>query len=118
VAAGLAAIKGLADMVGALPADGRPTLRLKVGVHTGPCLAIEANGVVDYFGRTVNIAARVESVANPNELVLSWAVLEDEDARAAVEAAVAAGASRVVDQRKVKGIAADVEVTRLAPRLA
>jgi len=113
VAAGLDCIVGLRAMTAS--GGGASGLRLKVGVHTGACLAIEANGGVDYFGRTVNIAARVESVANPDELVLSWTMLADSDVARAVDAAVAAGCTRTEDRRKVKGIADEVVVTRLAP---
>jgi class 3 adenylate cyclase len=35
-------------------------LLLKIGIHSGPCLAVIENGRQDYFGRTVNIAARVQ----------------------------------------------------------
>ncbi len=109
VLAGLACIKALRTLK---TNDGGPSgLRLKVGVHTGACLAIEANGATDYFGRTVNIAARVESLATPDELVLSWAVMADDDARAAVSGS---GVAPVVDRRKVKGIDDEVEVTRLS----
>jgi class 3 adenylate cyclase len=34
-------------------------LLLKIGIHEGPCLAVSLNDRQDYFGRTVNIAARV-----------------------------------------------------------
>jgi class 3 adenylate cyclase len=34
-------------------------LVLKVGVHHGPAIAMTANDNLDYFGRTVNLAARV-----------------------------------------------------------
>ncbi len=111
VAAGIGCIEALRTLT---TSAGEPSgLRLKVGVHTGPCLAVEANGAVDYFGRTVNLAARVESVANPDELVLSWSMLADADVRAAVDAAVVRGCQRELDHRTVKGVAGDVEVTRL-----
>jgi class 3 adenylate cyclase len=113
VRAGLECICVLRQLRG--PDGGSPGLRLKVGVHTGSCLAIEANGSTDYFGRTVNVAARVESLARPDELVVSWAVLADEQAAAAVEAAVVAGATLERDRRQVKGVADEVEVARLTP---
>ncbi len=90
-----------------------PSLRLKVGVHTGPCLAIEANGGFDYFGRTVNVAARVESVAAPDELVLSWSMMAMPSVKALVQQWCASGAVATVDRCLVKGIAAAVEVTRI-----
>jgi class 3 adenylate cyclase len=111
VEAGLACIAALRTLRGA---DGSPSgLRLKVGVHAGACLAIEANGSTDYFGRTVNVAARVESLARPDELVASWAVLADEAAAAAIDAAVVAGATLARDRCQVKGVADEVEVVRL-----
>ncbi len=39
---------------------GDDLLSLKVGAHTGTCLAVTLNGRLDYFGQAVNIAARVQ----------------------------------------------------------
>ena len=38
-------------------------LLLKIGIHTGPCLAVMLNDRLDYFGQTVNIAARIQGLA-------------------------------------------------------
>src|SRR6266571_3494676 len=38
-------------------------LLLKIGIHEGPCLAVTLNDRQDYFGQTVNIAARVQGLA-------------------------------------------------------
>src|SRR3954452_914438 len=38
-------------------------LLLKIGMHEGPCLAVMLNDRLDYFGQTVNIAARVQGLA-------------------------------------------------------
>jgi len=40
---------------------GREELLLKIGIHEGPCLAVVLNDRQDYFGTTVNIAARVQA---------------------------------------------------------
>jgi len=45
--------------------------RLRIGVHAGPCYAVEANGVLDYFGQTVNTAARVEASASGGEIAIT-----------------------------------------------
>ena len=37
-------------------------LVLKIGMHEGPCLAVTLNDRLDYFGQTVNIAARVQGL--------------------------------------------------------
>lgn len=46
-------------------------LTLKIGVHSGPCYAVTANGVLDYFGQTVNVAARLQGQAAPDEVVVA-----------------------------------------------
>lgn len=58
---------GLA-LIGALASDDRfPALR--VGVHTGP--ALDSGG--DWYGRTVNVAARLCTVARGGEVLISEA---------------------------------------------
>lgn len=105
----IAALRGLKDK------DGKaPGLQLKVGVHHGACLAVEANGQIDYFGRTVNIAARVESLAGTDELVLSWTALEDRAVQAFVDECRAAGDNVSNDKKHVKGVENDVDVIRIA----
>ena len=42
-------------------ADGATPIVLKLGLHAGPCIAVTAGDVLDYFGATVNIAARLEN---------------------------------------------------------
>jgi class 3 adenylate cyclase len=91
----------------------RGALQLKVGVHAGPCLAVDANGQVDYFGRTVNIAARIESLAGPDEMVLSWSVFADREARAVVDEIARGGDVVTHDKRAVKGVDGEVEVVRI-----
>src|ERR1700754_3516182 len=43
---------------------GREDLIVKIGIHEGPCLAVMLNERQDYFGQTVNIAARVQGLSN------------------------------------------------------
>jgi adenylate cyclase len=52
-----------------------PPLTLKVGVHHGPAIAMTANGHLDYFGRTVNLAARLGDQSRGGDLVLLRSVL-------------------------------------------
>ena len=35
-------------------------LVLKLGLHSGPCIAVTNSGFLDYFGTTVNTAARLQ----------------------------------------------------------
>jgi class 3 adenylate cyclase len=50
---------------------------LKIGIHEGPCLAVTSNDRQDYFGQTVNIAARVQKLAVSRTIVASGSVVED-----------------------------------------
>ena len=61
----------------ASPADGMLPLTLKGGLHTGPCIAVTLNDRLDYFGSTVNLAARLEGQSNGNDVVISNIVYTD-----------------------------------------
>jgi class 3 adenylate cyclase len=50
---------------------------LKVGVYAGPCYVVTANGILDYFGQTVNLAARLQGAAGAGELILVEAVADE-----------------------------------------
>jgi class 3 adenylate cyclase len=85
-------------------------LLLKIGLHTGPCIAVELNERLDYFGRTVNIAARVQGLATAGEIVCTDAVYDALGVAAIVEAA-GLRASRAT--APLKGIAEEVPVVRM-----
>lgn len=44
---------------------------IKVGFYSGPVIAVNANDLLDYFGRTVNMAARIQNQSVGDDLVLS-----------------------------------------------
>jgi class 3 adenylate cyclase len=46
-------------------------LILKVGIHRGHSIAVTVNDRIDYFGQTVNIAARVHALADANEVYIT-----------------------------------------------
>jgi len=58
-----------------------PTLHLplaiKIGIHAGSCITVNLNDRLDYFGSTVNIAARLESLSTGDDIVLSSSVYLD-----------------------------------------
>ena len=57
--------------------NGREDLLLKIGVHEGPCIAVTMNERQDYFGQTVNIASRVQGLANSRSIFATGAVVDD-----------------------------------------
>ena len=52
-------------------------LLLKIGIHEGPCLAVTLNNSQDYFGQTVNLAARVQSLASSRAILVTQPVVDD-----------------------------------------
>jgi class 3 adenylate cyclase len=59
---------------------GNEDLLLKIGIHEGPCLAVRLNNSQDYFGQTVNIAARVQGLASSRAIFVTQPVMEDPNA--------------------------------------
>jgi class 3 adenylate cyclase len=81
---------------------------LKVGLHSGACLAVTLNERLDYFGQTVNIASRVQSLAEAGEIVVTDDVLAH------------AGADELVERHRVepgsaelRGVAGTLAVHRI-----
>jgi class 3 adenylate cyclase len=99
VRAGLAAQRAVA---------GRP-LELKVGIHTGPCIAITQNGLLDYFGSTVNLAARLVTLSTGADVVVSGDVLADPEVE---ELEI----SREPVEARLKGFEEELELWRVRER--
>jgi class 3 adenylate cyclase len=83
-------------------------LEIRVGMHAGPCIAMRANEKLDYFGTTVNLAARIGHIATAGEVALSRSTAE------------LPPVARVIGSRGVriepigfKGFAAPIEVVRI-----
>ena len=55
---------------------GKEDLIVKIGIHEGPCLAVMLNDRQDYFGQTVNIAARVQSLSTAQEMHVTGPVID------------------------------------------
>ncbi|MEM9460751.1 MAG: adenylate/guanylate cyclase domain-containing protein [Myxococcota bacterium] len=73
---------------------------VKLGIHEGPCLAVRANERLDFFGTTVNLAARLQGQAGAGELVLMHELAE----HSAVAKALANAPRRALTAQ-LKGIA-------------
>jgi class 3 adenylate cyclase len=68
--AGVRAVIRAAELLGASP-EGVQPVQLKAGLHYGPCIAVTLNDALDYFGSTVNVAARLGELADGGEIVVS-----------------------------------------------
>lgn len=69
------AVKAALAMQAKLAAD--TEFVLKVGIHAGPSVVVTLNDRLDYFGSTVNMAARLQGQSRGGDIVLSRTVAED-----------------------------------------
>jgi class 3 adenylate cyclase len=82
-------------------------LLLKIGIHEGPCLAVMENGRQDYFGRTVNVAARVQDLAVSRGIFATESVVEYPQTSMLLEAN---NLRPVVNRTTLQGIAGEIMV--------
>lgn len=85
-----------------------PAAMLKIGVNVGAAYLVTLNDRIDYFGSSVNIAARAQREASGGEIVATTSLLED-------AASVVDDADLVSEPFKIrlKGIAEPVSLSRL-----
>lgn len=89
----------------------REELLLKIGLHEGPCLAVTLNERLDYFGQSVNIAARVQGLAESSAIFATAPVVEHEEAARLLRAA---GLKTVARRHRLRGIADEVTVYEIS----
>ena len=84
---------------------------LKLAIHAGSCIAVTTSEALDYFGATVNIAARLANVCRGGEVIVSEAAAKDGESGAALadrmqleETATLRGVSAPVPFVRVKGL--------------
>ncbi len=68
-----------AQQILAEPPEGTAPLTLKAGMHSGPCIAVTLNDRLDYFGSTVNMAARLEGLSTGHDVIISRSIYDDPD---------------------------------------
>ncbi|MCC6173774.1 MAG: adenylate/guanylate cyclase domain-containing protein [Chloroflexi bacterium] len=90
--------------------DADPARLLKIGVHQGPCVAVTLNDRLDYFGTTVNIAARTEHEARGGQIVATADVCDSAEAQAVLsDGSISTEATFVA----LRGISEPVGIVRL-----
>jgi class 3 adenylate cyclase len=85
-------------------------LVLKLGVHAGPSVVVNLNDRLDYFGSTVNMAARLQGQSDGGDIVISRSVADDP----AVKPLLAKVGSRE-ENVALKGFAAPIGFVRVLP---
>jgi class 3 adenylate cyclase len=87
---------------------GRGDIIIKLGLHKGPCIVVTLNERLDYFGGTVNLAARLQGRSEGGDIVLSAALLAEPEVKALL------AAHRLSEESAaIKGFAAPVPYYRI-----
>jgi len=86
---------------------GREDLLLKIGIHEGPCLAVNLNERQDYFGQTVNIASRVQGLAQTRSILATAAVIDNPRSAAVLSND---GQKPLAQSHPLRGVAAEMAV--------
>jgi class 3 adenylate cyclase len=81
---------------------------LKIGIHKGPCIAVTLNDRLDYFGQTVNTAARVQGLAGAEEVFITEDVFNFNGVKALLRGYKVFGG-----KKKLKGIQEEIQVYRI-----
>lgn len=100
----------LAELNRQLQLSPEDELILKIGIEAGPCISVNLNGRLDYFGTTVNTAARVQATSQGNDIAVTGTFLEDPNAAALVKDYIGQPS-----QLQLKGIDEPVVVYHLHP---
>jgi class 3 adenylate cyclase len=87
-----------------------PPIVIKLGVHSGPTIAVTLNDRLDYFGSTVNMAARLQGQSDGGDVVLSPEIIQDPSV-----APLLAGLQMSRDQASLKGFEQPIMFFRLRP---
>jgi class 3 adenylate cyclase len=82
-------------------------LLLKIGIHEGPCLAVNLNNSQDYFGHTVNLAARVQGLASSHAIFATESIVADGKAASIL---ADAGLRPTRQQAALRGVADETTV--------
>ncbi len=85
-----------------------PPIVIKLGVHSGPTIAVTLNDRLDYFGSTVNMAARLQGQSDGGDIVLSPEIAED-----GAVAPLLTGLQVARDQASMKGFEQPIRFIRL-----
>jgi class 3 adenylate cyclase len=90
---------------------GREDLLLKIGIHEGPCLAVNLNERQDYFGQTVNIASRVQGLAMSQSILATAPVVQNPRSASVLGSN---GHKPVAQSRALRGISSEVAIYEIA----
>ncbi|MBV8652757.1 MAG: adenylate/guanylate cyclase domain-containing protein, partial [Alphaproteobacteria bacterium] len=91
--------------------QGTEPLTIKIGLHSGPCIAVIMNDRLDYFGSIANTAARLQGQSRGGDIVLSERLAADP-----VVAELLKERAGTREEAQLKGLALPVPFRRISGR--
>jgi class 3 adenylate cyclase len=92
---------------------GSNDLALNIGLHEGPCLAVVLDDRPDYFGQTVNVASRVQGLADPSAVLATKPIVESSEVTHLVKDA---GYRMTARQLSLRGVSEAFDVYEVRER--
>jgi adenylate cyclase len=86
----------------------------KLGLHAGPAIAVNANDLLDYFGQTVNVAARLNRLSRDGDVVVAQSFLDDPRVMSLLRDS---GAEAQSFRAEIADIEAEAKLVRIRPSL-
>ena len=87
---------------------GGENIIIKIGVHKGSSIAVTLNDRLDYFGQTVNMAARVQGLADAEEIYITDSIYDVEEVQSEINKYTV-----LPERTKLKGIEEEVNVYKV-----
>ena len=84
----------------------------KIGLHWGPAIVVNANDILDYFGRTVNLASRLQKQSLGGDIVLSADLARESGVQQVISEL---GAQSTAFSAEVPDIEREMNLIRLVP---
>ncbi len=97
---------------------GAEDLALNIGLHEGPCLAVMLDDRQDYFGLSVNVASRVQELADPTAILATKPIVDAAEAAGLVGASGYRTSSRQLSLRGVSEAFTIYEIREREPAAA
>jgi class 3 adenylate cyclase len=88
-----------------------PLLFLKIGIHSGASIAVTLNDRLDYFGQTVNVAARIQGLAGASEIYISHQAHNQPDVQSLLT-----HCDVIEEQVALKGVRNKIDVCKIVLR--
>jgi class 3 adenylate cyclase len=94
--------------------EGIGNIKVRMGIHTGPVLAVNLDGRPDYFGNAVNAAVRIHHLCREDGVCFSLDTFENPGVRAFLDGWLKSGSGKLYHfQTALKGISESSAIYRV-----